>query len=723
MAIPISNSRIIFRLAAEFRRSCLLTIAVLLAVGTLPLAPSVSRAQQYAPRLFEIGAATVQDIWVDRANGNDSNSGDSRANALRTVTAAWNRIPEGTRLTGTGYRIQLTAATYPPEEYPVYWESRLGSFQCPVILNSVDGPGLARFSNVNFFGCDNLYVIGLLMTSGGGDVAHFAECDVLLLRDCTILGTGDIPTFDVPQESLKINQATSVYVEGCDISGAWDNAVDCVAVQYGAFVGNRIHRSGDWCMYLKGGSAQIRVEANEFYDGGTGGFTAGQGTGFEFMTDPFLHFEAYDIRFFSNLVHDTEGAGIGVNGGYNVLVAYNTLYRVGSRSHALEFGFGLRGCDGDADRCRDYLARGGWGTAERNDGTNEQPIPNRNVYVYGNVLYNPAGFRSEYSHFSIQGPRNPAAFSNIPSPARADDNLRIRGNVIWNGPADLPLGIEDSTAGCQASNPSCFAEQLRADNSINTVEPQLVAPAAGDFRPVVGGNLFAVPVFELPDFAGGDLPASPATPAGNLTNDAPRDFTGAARTAIAPPGAFAGSGNGPSTFALSGRVTGPDGSARPGIRMTFTAVTGSGSVPATVTTDGGGSWSQTGFADGTVYRITPSDTAGSTFEPASRDASAAGSGIDFRASGGPAETYTVSGAVRKRSRVFANVELRFSVVAGPGTAPPAVLTGADGRWSQSGFAAGTTYRVTPVLDGYRFKPASREVSGASTGVNFKPKRT
>ena len=59
----------------------------------------------------------------------------------------------------------------------------------------------------------------------------------------------------------------------------------------------------------------------------------GQGTGLQFMTAPWLHYEAYGIRVVNNIVHDTEGAGLGVNGGYNVLIAWNTLYRVGRRSH------------------------------------------------------------------------------------------------------------------------------------------------------------------------------------------------------------------------------------------------------------------------------------------------------------------------------------------------------------------------------------------------------
>lgn len=153
---------------------------------------------------------------------------------------------------------------------------------------------------------------------------------------------------------VKVNQCQYMYIEDCDISGADDNAVDFVAVQYGHVHGNRIHNAQDWCMYTKGGfegsevwwypmgetthasdvgtvgdcnkhhrsnctwcdvwanwavrccvlwsfvapaggSAYISVSENEFFDCGTGGFTAGQGTGLEFMVAPWLHYSAYAI--------------------------------------------------------------------------------------------------------------------------------------------------------------------------------------------------------------------------------------------------------------------------------------------------------------------------------------------------------------------------------------------------------------------------------------------
>jgi hypothetical protein len=517
-------------------RTLLLTVLFLTpgaGVGSLGCAEP---AQSLEPRLYNIGSPTLTDIWVDPADGNDSRSGATRSQAVRTINEAWRRIPLGTALSTTGYRIMLVAGRYSEDSRPNYWESRHGTYQCPIILQAADGAGTVTLPSLNIFDCRYLYLIGLRLEAGGGDVLHFERCDHVLIRQTQVVGLGDIFNNDSPQETLKANQCQYVYIEDSDISGAWDNAVDFVGVQYGHIVSNRIHRAADWCIYLKGGSAYFRVEANEIYDGGTGGFTAGQGTGFEFMASPWLHYEAYDIKFINNVVHDTQGAGIGVNGGYNVLLAYNTLYRVGQRSHVIEVVFGLRGCDGDTARCRQYLAAGGWGTSRT--GGHEEPIPNRNVYIYNNIVYNPPGYQSQYQHLAVYGPRTASGNSNIPSPARTDTNLHIRGNLIWNGPPDHALGIEDADQGCQASNPTCNPAQLRAENTINTVEPQLVNPAAGDFRPVGGGNVFRAATLSLPDFPGGDRAHPPLAPEGNLQNAVTRDREGKPRRSSGPPGAY-----------------------------------------------------------------------------------------------------------------------------------------------------------------------------------------
>jgi hypothetical protein len=432
------------------------------------LALAVGAAANPQLPAFDIGTPTLIDIWVDPTRGDDSRDGASRDRAVRTLSEAWRRVPVATVLT-TGFRINLAAGRYPESTVPLYWENRFGTRDAPVLLRAADGPRSALLPAMNVFGCRSLYLDGLDISAGGGDVLHFEACSQILVRDTAVRGTGTIATYAVPQEALKANQCRDIFLERCDISGAWDNAVDFVAVQGGHVVGSRIHRSGDWAMYAKGGSADLLVAGNEFYDAGTGGFTAGQGTGFEFMVAPRLRYEASGITFTDNVIHDTQGAGIGVNGGADIVMSNNTLYRVGTRSHVIEVGFGSRSCDGDRVTCTAYLAQGGWGTAIPG---REEPIPNHNVVISNNVVLNPDGVASQWQQFAVATSRTPSAGSNIPSPARADDGLQIFGNVIWNGPADHPLGIESPV----------LAADVVARNTINTLRPALVDPEHGDYR-------------------------------------------------------------------------------------------------------------------------------------------------------------------------------------------------------------------------------------------------
>jgi hypothetical protein len=508
---------------------------------------------------YDIGTPVLADLWVDPVGGDDARNGATRDSALRTVTEAWNRIPIRESLPSTGYRINLVAGNYPESTVPVYWESRYGTFEHPIVLRAADGAGTARLPALNIFDTRFMYLDGLDVRAGGSDVLHCELCDHFLIRNTSV--TGAEPESFAVQETVKINQSRFVFIESSDISGAFDNAIDFVAVQDGHVIDSRIHNSGDWCHYAKGGSANLLVDGNEYFDCGTGGFTAGQGTGFQFMVSPWLHYEAYDLKFTNNLIHDVDGAAFGVNGGYNILMAYNTAYRVGTRSHLFEAVFGSRSCDGQPgddgrERCSQYLADGGWGTTVVDDGNNGVRIPNRNVYVYNNIFYNPPGVQSGFQHFTIFGPYSgdTQSGSNVAVPTLADTNLQIRGNIIWDGPADYPLGIEGDSDGCQVSNPACNAEQIRRDNAINTIEPQLVDAARGDFRPAPGGNVLTATTFAIPDFGGGDAPTRPAVPVGNSSNLVPTDRAGDPRGATSPPGAFAGTSPIPTPGGIRGRT-------------------------------------------------------------------------------------------------------------------------------------------------------------------------
>jgi hypothetical protein len=115
--------------------------------------------------------------------------------------------------------------------------------------------------------------------------------------------------------------------------------------------------------------------------------------------------------------------------------------------------------------------------------------------------------------------------------------------VIWNGPATHALGIENSTFLTET--------QLRADNAINTVQPELQDPENGNFHPTPTSNVFSAATYVVPDFGWTDAPSIPAVPAGNLDNAVTVDFAGQSRSSSSPCGAYASaSGNGSTTNQL-----------------------------------------------------------------------------------------------------------------------------------------------------------------------------
>lgn len=506
----------------------LLTCFALLAISLAP--GTTCSAQNLLPYYYDTGSPQVTEIFVDPKNGSDSRSGSTRSSALRTITEAWNRIPATTTLS-TGYRINLLPGTYGDTagKSPSYWELKRGTFVAPIILQAVDGQGTVTFTtDINMANVSYFYLINITI-SRGGDTFHCEGCDHILLRGNTLIGAPSGRTVGtVAHETIKFNQSQHIYIESNRVQGAEDNAIDWVAVQHGHIVANSISDAQGWCAYVKGGSAYVRIEGNEFSNCFEGGITAGQGTGLEYMTGPWFRYEAYDVKIINNVIHDITGAALGVNGGYNILLAHNTAYRIGSRSHLVEVVFGYRSCDENPTACLTRVTSGAWGPSTVGAST-EQSIGNRNIKALNNILYNPSGFAVGDQHFAIYGPRAPTV-SGIPSPQHSDIELEIKGNLIWNGAQSHPLGIEGPNEGCQPSNTSCNEIQLRSENFINVVEPELNAPADGDLRPKAGSAFLTLSPAVLSPFT--SRSPDETTPEGIISNLFTRDRSGSEATAL-----------------------------------------------------------------------------------------------------------------------------------------------------------------------------------------------
>jgi hypothetical protein len=423
---------------------------------------------------------SARTIVVDGRRGRDSNPGTARR-PLRTISAAWALVPEKKELT-RAVRILVRPGRYPARTLPNYWESRWGTRDAPVVITAARR-GTVSLASVNLYDLRWVAFDGIDFHDRY-DLFHCEQCSHVLLTHSRLVGSPK-----QLHENVKINQSQHIGITNSLISGADDNAIDFVSVQYARVSGNTIENANDWCEYAKGGSAFVTVARNKIRHCGTGGFTAGQGTGFQFMTAPFIRYEAYGIEVLDNQISDTAGAGVGVNGGYNVVIARNRMWNVGTRSHWIEVGYGLRSCDGQPgddgrERCAQNLDAGGWGTTRVDDGTNEVQIPNRHVWVIGNVIDNPRAQGDQL--FSIAGPYSGDAQDGSGlGDVRADDDLHIAGNLIAG--RGLTPGVDD----CAADDCAAIGER----NTLDAAPGIFQAPERGDLRIAAG---YEQPNPELP---------------------------------------------------------------------------------------------------------------------------------------------------------------------------------------------------------------------------------
>ena len=199
-----------FEISIPRIRSLATVVLAVLAAVLLAGTHSFLKAQM-ADLRYNIGTPVLADLWVDPVNGNDSNSGTARAQALRTIGAAWRLIPSGAALADTGYRINLFPGTFPCEgNCQNFFGDRAGTFQFPIIIRPADGRGTVTIEGgLNLSQVRYLYLSDLNIVAGGAagtfsnDVIQCTQCDHVLMRGLTVTGLNR----DEFQEVIKSNQS------------------------------------------------------------------------------------------------------------------------------------------------------------------------------------------------------------------------------------------------------------------------------------------------------------------------------------------------------------------------------------------------------------------------------------------------------------------------------------------------------------------------------------
>ncbi len=147
-------------------RALAIPIAGLLA---LPGSASASADMTELPSLAPKGAQT---LVVDIRHGADRNPGTARR-PLRTVTAAWNRIPQSSELQRP-VKVIVRAGRYPARALPNYWESRWGTQQAPVVVAAAHR-GRVSFAAVNLYDLRWVAFTGITFTDRF-DLFHCERC-------------------------------------------------------------------------------------------------------------------------------------------------------------------------------------------------------------------------------------------------------------------------------------------------------------------------------------------------------------------------------------------------------------------------------------------------------------------------------------------------------------------------------------------------------------------
>lgn len=490
---------------------------------------------------YNVGTPTVKEIWVDPVAGNDVNDGSSSTKALKTLNVAMAYVPSTTTFTTTGYRIMLMPGTYSSDVSPTSYMSYQGTAKFPLILMASGGPGTVFLPFMSVSDCQYFYLVGVnIVTASGADAFSASRCDHVYLKNCSIDGFNTSDSL-ISQNTAAFTGSKYCYIEDCSLKHSSGALLYMSASQYGHMLRCSLDSTTGTALNISSGSAYLYLERNQIRHAAQNGLLLGGVTYLDYdFTTPWLHYDVYDIRVDNNTFEHCKKEAFIASGCYDVLVAFNTFYDCGaSADNLFVAGLGRRTCASDKSTCSDLISAGAWGTLHSYTTDDDAAwIPNKHLFIYNNLFYNPAGMQTAYAELGVWGPRKALAHATCPKPALADDDIQIKGNVIFNGALDKPLGLSD-TSGCQDTNTICNKLTITTENTLNLKEPDLASAMFGDLHPSTGSFLLGATVYPAPDFTWNDLPGKPAEPQGELSNTISIDLEGSARTGSSnAPGAY-----------------------------------------------------------------------------------------------------------------------------------------------------------------------------------------
>ena len=277
-------------------------------------------------------------------SGNDANDGSTPALPIQTMARVL-------AIAQPGMRFNFAPGTYGCG----YIANVMGSTRAPLVLRSSAGPRQAKLDcaqgSLIFDGIHGLVVDGFELFNAGGhgilvDSGTFPMTWATVSSDIVLIHNF---IHDTALASIKMGQVKTVAIIGNTFTTAGVTTpgrqnVELVAVSDSIIAGNEAYGSTGAFNEVKGGANGALIYRNYIHDSGGGILVGGDCTGYQYLVDNTVRYEANDVVVTDNVVVNSPASAFRVVGCQNCTIANNTAWNSGNQPLGLQIlteGFAL----------------------------------------------------------------------------------------------------------------------------------------------------------------------------------------------------------------------------------------------------------------------------------------------------------------------------------------------------------------------------------------------
>jgi len=279
---------------------------------------------------FETGKIPVAEIHVTETGNDQTGDGSSGSPYGSIGRAVQDAVPgSAIRLHAGNYDGGTSVRGLSGTEASPIWIGGVPGEAKPVFKGGNEGLHLSR---VRYVILHDLVVQNAISnginTGDGGEYANPDATRNVVFRDLEVYDIGGSGN----QDCLKLSGVNDYFVLGSVFArcggGASGSGIDHVGCHNGHIQGNYFESMSGNAIQVKGGSENIRIDANMVVDGGHRAFNIGGATGFEYFRPPLSttesNVEARNIQVTANVIVGSE-APLAFVSAVDSLAANNTI--------------------------------------------------------------------------------------------------------------------------------------------------------------------------------------------------------------------------------------------------------------------------------------------------------------------------------------------------------------------------------------------------------------